>query len=112
MRLRKHKLSGILNGVDYNLWNPQTDPYLPIHFQAQELERKQELKAELLEEQRLFALPGAPLLAMIVVAISNTKPQTGQPPAREVPVLAFQSRLAPLTAQPASNAAAGRSKRK
>jgi starch synthase len=65
LRLRKQKLSGILNGVDYNLWNPQTDPYLPIHFQAHELERKQKLKAEFLEEQRLFALPGAPLLAMI-----------------------------------------------
>jgi starch synthase len=65
LRQRKHELSGILNGVDYTLWNPQTDPYLPIHFQAHELERKQELKAELLEEQRLFALPGAPLLAMV-----------------------------------------------
>jgi starch synthase len=65
LRQRKHELSGILNGVDYALWNPQSDPYLPIHFQAHELERKQELKAELLEEQRLFALKDAPLLAMV-----------------------------------------------
>jgi starch synthase len=65
LRYRRNELSGILNGVDYSIWNPQNDPLLPIHFQAHELERKQELKAELLEDQRLFALPNAPLISMI-----------------------------------------------
>lgn len=36
--LRKHedKLIGILNGLDYEYWNPETDPYLHIHFSALE----------------------------------------------------------------------------
>jgi starch synthase len=27
-------LAGILNGVDYNVWNPATDPHLDAHFEA------------------------------------------------------------------------------
>ncbi|NTV52175.1 MAG: glycogen synthase GlgA [Candidatus Firestonebacteria bacterium] len=65
LRQRKHELSGILNGLDYTIWNPQNDPFLPIHFQPHELERKQELKAELMEEQRIFAIKDAPLVGMI-----------------------------------------------
>ncbi len=65
LRHRRNELNGILNGIDYAVWNPQSDPALPIHFQAHELERKQELKAELLEDLRLFALEGAPLMAMV-----------------------------------------------
>ncbi|MCX6986789.1 MAG: glycogen/starch synthase [Chlamydiae bacterium] len=32
--LKKHqsKIQGILNGIDYNYWNPKTDPYLSHHF--------------------------------------------------------------------------------
>jgi starch synthase len=65
LRFRKNELSGILNGVDYSVWNPQHDAFLPIHFQAHELERKEELKAELLEDQRLFPLEHAPLIALV-----------------------------------------------
>ncbi len=36
--LQKHqgKLFGIVNGVDYHYWNPETDPYLPAHFSSRE----------------------------------------------------------------------------
>ncbi len=36
--LKKHspKVFGIVNGVDYAYWNPETDPYLPAHFSARE----------------------------------------------------------------------------
>lgn len=28
----KHKLKGILNGLDTTLWNPKKDPYLSVHY--------------------------------------------------------------------------------
>ncbi|MDO6460779.1 glycogen synthase GlgA [Granulosicoccaceae sp. 1_MG-2023] len=34
LRARGDKLCGILNGVDGQHWNPQTDTYLPAHFSA------------------------------------------------------------------------------
>ncbi|MCP5418987.1 MAG: glycogen/starch synthase [Gammaproteobacteria bacterium] len=27
-----HKYGGVLNGVDYDFWNPEIDPYIPFHF--------------------------------------------------------------------------------
>lgn len=31
------KFAGILNGLDYSYWNPETDRYLPAHFSPREL---------------------------------------------------------------------------
>jgi starch synthase len=47
LRARAQSLVGILNGVDYAEWNPQTDRYLPRHFDARHLEGKAALKREL-----------------------------------------------------------------
>lgn len=33
----KHKFKGILNGIDYSLWNPEIDRYLPSHFSDREI---------------------------------------------------------------------------
>ena len=41
------KLRGILNGVDYNLWNPETDPYIASHYTAQSVDNKTICKAAL-----------------------------------------------------------------
>jgi len=40
--LKEHrvKFRGVLNGVDYEAWNPETDPYLPAHYAASTVERK------------------------------------------------------------------------
>jgi starch synthase len=51
---RKDVLSGILNGIDLEIWNPETDPLIPQHYRAASLAEKQYNKAEL---QRRFALP-------------------------------------------------------
>ncbi len=64
--LRKGKnFSGILNGCDYDEWNPETDPYLPANFSAKNLAGKKQCKQEL---QRLFGLPESasiPLIGMV-----------------------------------------------
>ncbi len=65
LRSRRGSLSGILNGIDTSVWDPWTDPHIPIHFKADRLPRKLELKHALLEDQRLIPLEGAPLLAII-----------------------------------------------
>ena len=45
-----HKLTGILNGVDYTTWNPETDPYLAAHYSASDLVGKAACKRDLLQE--------------------------------------------------------------
>ncbi|WP_411726688.1 glycogen synthase GlgA [Methyloglobulus sp.] len=54
LRHRKDNLSGILNGIDLEAWNPETDPLIPQHYRAKSLLDKQHNKSEL---QRRFALP-------------------------------------------------------
>ena len=54
LRARSDRLTGITNGVDYDVWNPATDPNLPANFDAGNLEGKRACKLELL---RGFGLP-------------------------------------------------------
>ncbi len=51
---RKDYLSGILNGIDLEVWNPETDSLIPKHYDAASLSGKALNKAAL---QRKFALP-------------------------------------------------------
>lgn len=53
-RQRSGRLRGITNGVDYEVWNPATDPEIPAHFDASDLSAKAECKRRLLEQ---FSLP-------------------------------------------------------
>ncbi len=54
LRQRSDRLIGITNGVDYDVWNPETDADLPAHFNWQSLEGKQMCKRALLQK---FFLP-------------------------------------------------------
>ena len=36
----KEKFGGILNGLDYEMWNPQIDPYIASHYARDALDRK------------------------------------------------------------------------
>ena len=64
LRARSSTVNGILNGVDYRQWNPETDPYLPAKYSAKDRSGKQVCKQAL---QREFTLPEKkiPVLAMI-----------------------------------------------
>jgi starch synthase len=53
-RQRANRLMGITNGVDYEVWNPESDPELPAHFSINDLSGKQECKRALLDR---FLLP-------------------------------------------------------
>ena len=39
----QQKFGGILNGLDYEMWNPETDPHLPQLYSAATVERKAEV---------------------------------------------------------------------
>jgi starch synthase len=65
LRARRDRLVGITNGVDYGVWNPETDPHIAAHFSADDLSGKRECKLDLL---RRFGLPedaDRPVLAII-----------------------------------------------
>jgi starch synthase len=53
-RQRANRLIGITNGVDYEVWNPETDVELPAHFSIDDLSGKLECKRALLDQ---FSLP-------------------------------------------------------
>ncbi|MCD8075818.1 MAG: glycogen synthase GlgA [Lachnospiraceae bacterium] len=43
MRARANDLRGIVNGIDYDVWNPETDPLIDYHFNARNF-RKEKIK--------------------------------------------------------------------
>ena len=60
------KLTGITNGIDTNTFNPETDPALPAHYNADSfLEGKAACKAALQQEVGLPVRPDAPLMVMV-----------------------------------------------
>lgn len=62
---RKGDLLGILNGLDLDSWNPETDSSLPVNYYSGTLENRKENKKLLLEELGLTPDVDIPLLAMI-----------------------------------------------
>jgi len=65
LRARGDAVSGILNGADYEEWNPATDRYLPHHFDATDLAGKSRTKAALLDLLRMPAAATTPLIGMV-----------------------------------------------
>jgi len=63
---RKDYLFGILNGVDYDEWNPATDPFIAGRYTARDVSLKRACKKDLLAECGLSKkLHAAPLLGSI-----------------------------------------------
>lgn len=65
--IRKHerKLVGIVNGIDYDKYNPETDDWIDYNYGLDTIENKVKNKLEL---QKLFDLPvreDVPLIAMV-----------------------------------------------
>jgi starch synthase len=70
---RGSDVHGILNGVDYEEWDPRRDRYLPIHFGAHDLTPKAELKRNFLLRQNMKATQGRVPLFGIVSRLTSQK---------------------------------------
>lgn len=66
LRHRRHVLSGIINGVDYRVWNPATDPHIAERYDEETVvPGKAACKAALQSELGLAVDPGAPLIGLV-----------------------------------------------
>ena len=65
LRSRSNRLAGITNGVDYDVWNPETDPHIAANFSLEDLSGKRECKIDLLRRFGLPEDPSRPVLAII-----------------------------------------------
>lgn len=59
------KISGILNGIDYQVWDPATDDLIPYQFSPDQVEGKVRNKTALQEAYHLPVRKDVPLLAMV-----------------------------------------------
>ncbi len=58
------RLSGIVNGIDETLWNPETDPYLPIHFGPDDTRAKRRT-ADLVRTGLCLASSDGPMFGVV-----------------------------------------------
>ena len=68
---RKRDLYGILNGVDYSVWNPETDKYIPVKYDAKTLEKKAGNKKVLCEQNGFAYDEAVPLVGMVTRLIEQ-----------------------------------------
>jgi starch synthase len=64
LHLHQGKFSGILNGIDYNIWNPEIDTYLPEPYDVDTLAQKAASK-KALREHLLLQDCNKPIVAYI-----------------------------------------------
>src|SRR5207253_3125530 len=62
---RARDIVGILNGVDYEEWNPETDQWIPKHYSKDTLTEKRSCKKRLQAILGLPPKPDVPLVGMI-----------------------------------------------
>jgi starch synthase len=74
VRSRADRLVGILNGVDYAVWSPETDKLIAANYSANDLKGKETCKRDLLRE---FQLPPDALGRPLVGIVSRFADQKG-----------------------------------
>lgn len=72
LQYRADDLSGILNGIDYAVWNPETDTHIEQNYSSQKHTRKQADKRALQKAMGLPRWDNAPLFG-IVSRLSSQK---------------------------------------
>jgi starch synthase len=65
LRRRRSDLDGILNGVDYEVWDPRHDRFIPHRYSAGSIEGKRRNKEALLAKLGLPYAEAVPLVGMV-----------------------------------------------
>lgn len=65
LQQRRDSLVGILNGVDYEEWNPSSDPLIPFSYTARAISGKKKNKLALMKELGLHVDENTPLIGMV-----------------------------------------------
>lgn len=65
LKMESGKVSGIVNGIDADLYNPQTDALLDYHFNQEDLSGKAKNKAKLQERVGLPVRADVPLVGIV-----------------------------------------------
>jgi starch synthase len=65
LKKREGFLQGILNGVDYTEWNPETDKFIPKNYSIKDLSGKKVCREALLKEFKVQASEDTPIFGMV-----------------------------------------------
>ncbi len=65
LRERKQGVTGILNGVDYDSWNPETDNSLPAKYTSHALQGKLQCKQVLIAHGKLHVGIDTPIIGLV-----------------------------------------------
>jgi len=65
LRYRSADYSGILNGIDNNVWNPEKDAYIPETYSVKNMEGKAKAKEALQKEFNLPRNSKVPIIGMV-----------------------------------------------
>lgn len=64
LRFYHGKYGGVVNGIDFDVWNPEIDRYIPVHYNVDSLEGKYDNKRAL-RHRLLLADNAKPIVAFI-----------------------------------------------
>ncbi|HMO49782.1 MAG TPA: glycogen synthase GlgA [Kiritimatiellia bacterium] len=70
---KSDRLSGIVNGIDPTVWNPEVDKHITAKYSPDDLEGKKSCKADLIRRMKLTIKPSDPLLGIV----TRLTPQKG-----------------------------------
>jgi starch synthase len=71
LRENAHRLSAILDGVDYTRWNPASDRLLPTRYDPRHLRGKQVCREALLKQMKLAPGPHGPVFGMVTRVVQE-----------------------------------------
>src|SRR5256714_3942250 len=71
LRESAHRLSAILDGVDYTRWNPASDRLIPARYDPRRLRGKQICREALLKEVKLESAPRGPVFGMVTRVVQE-----------------------------------------